>query len=186
MGPNPTAQLKSANFSEDYGFDARPGLPFQANISDDLRRLHRPRGDSSIPTRNCELCGNRVCGALVAGGCDGLHGPVDNCTTTTATIEFAAEYDPCENALVLSSIEVDLSTTMTGSRRLCHPHGHCGHPNFLSLTGINGAADYTIAQPGAIDGIAAGSYSVTATDANSCTSNIAHHAVLPLLRLRRQ
>ena len=39
------------------------------------------------------------------------------------------------------------------------------------MTGINGAADYTIAQPGAIDGIAAGSYSVMATDANGCTSN---------------
>jgi len=46
-----------------------------------------------------------------------------------------------------------------------------GTPASLTLTGVNGAPDYTFAQPGAIDGIAAGIYTVTATDAAACTSN---------------
>ena len=46
-----------------------------------------------------------------------------------------------------------------------------GTPTSLTLTGLNGAADYTFAQPGPIDGLAPGSYTVTATDANGCTSN---------------
>ena len=46
-----------------------------------------------------------------------------------------------------------------------------GDPTSLTLTGINGAGDYSFAQPGSIDGVAPGLYSVTATDANGCTSN---------------
>jgi uncharacterized protein (TIGR02145 family) len=80
--------------------------------------------------------------------------------------------DPCENALVLGSITVDLSTTTVtaedGSATLTVT---TGTPTSLTLSGINGAADYTIAQPGAIDGIAAGSYTVMATDVNGCTSD---------------
>ena len=80
--------------------------------------------------------------------------------------------DPCDGALVLGSIEVDLSTTtLTAEDGSATLTVTAGTPTSLTLSGINGAADYTIAQPGAIDGIAAGSYSVMATDANGCTSN---------------
>ena len=80
--------------------------------------------------------------------------------------------DPCDGALVLGSIEVDLSTTTLtaedGSATLTIT---TGTPTSLTLSGINGAGDYTFAQPGTIDGLATGYYTVTATDADGCTSN---------------
>ncbi|MGB0509543.1 MAG: FISUMP domain-containing protein, partial [Flavobacteriales bacterium] len=91
---------------------------------------------------------------------------------TTDDGSCATLIDPCENALVLGSIEVDLSTTtLTAADGSATLTVTTGTPTSLTLTGINGAPDYTIAQPGAIDGLATGYYTVTATDANGCTSN---------------
>ena len=196
VGPNPTAQLKSANFwnnpssagTDDYGFDARPGGyrfssgnyfgtgTFGDYWSTTTWRQFNSTSElasSSVGTVYAEHGFSVRClrGPDVMGCMDPLYNEYD----PTATIDdgsCATLYDPCENALVLSSIEVDLSTTtLTAADGSATLTVTAGTPTSLSLTGINGAADYTIAQPGAIDGIAAGSYSVTATDANSCTSN---------------
>ena len=90
---------------------------------------------------------------------------VDDCSCATLV-------DPCAGALVLGSIEVDLSTTTVtaedGSATLTVT---TGTPTSLTLSGINGAPDYTIAQPGAIEGIAAGYYEVAAIDADGCNSD---------------
>ncbi|MGB1572971.1 MAG: hypothetical protein ACPG85_01730, partial [Flavobacteriales bacterium] len=110
--------------------------------------------------------------SIVVPGCtDPAYAEYDAAATTDDG-SCATLIDPCENALVLGSIEVDLSTTtLTAADGSATLTVTTGTPTSLTLTGINGAADYTIAQPGAIDGIAAGSYSVMATDANGCTSN---------------
>ncbi|MGB0172358.1 MAG: hypothetical protein ACPF8Y_10290, partial [Flavobacteriales bacterium] len=79
--------------------------------------------------------------------------------------------DPCAGALVLGSIDATAASdinTADGSATLTVT---TGTPTSLTLTGLNGAGDYTFVQPGAIDGLAPGSYTVTATDANGCTSN---------------
>ena len=110
--------------------------------------------------------------SIVVPGCtDPAYAEYDAAATTDDG-SCATLIDPCENALVLGSIEVDLSTTtLTAEDGSATLTVTAGTPTSLTLTGINGAADYTFAQPGAIDGIAAGSYSVMATDANGCTSN---------------
>ena len=196
MGPNPTAQLKSANFwnnpssagTDDYGFDARPGgyrfssgSYFGTGTFGDYwstttwRQFNSTSelASSSVGTVYAEHGFSVRClrGPDVMGCMDPLYNEYD----PTATIDdgsCATLYDPCENALVLGSIEVDLSTTtLTAEDGSATLTVTAGTPTSLTLTGINGAADYTIAQPGAIDGIAAGSYSVMATDANGCTSN---------------
>ena len=46
-----------------------------------------------------------------------------------------------------------------------------GTPNALSLAGQNGSSDYSFVLPGLLQGIAPGNYSVTATDADDCTSD---------------
>lgn len=46
-----------------------------------------------------------------------------------------------------------------------------GVPTSIALTGVNGGQDYSFAYPGDVDGILAGSYSVTALDADDCASN---------------
>ena len=112
------------------------------------------------------------CATPVVEGCTDANYTEYDASANTDDGSCATLVDPCENALVLSSIEVDLSTTtLTAADGSATLTITAGTPMSLTLTGINGAADYTIAQPGAIDGIAAGSYSVMATDANSCTSN---------------
>ena len=80
--------------------------------------------------------------------------------------------DPCADALVLGSIEVDLSTTtLTSEDGSATLTVATGTPTSLTLTGLNGAGDYSFVQPGAIDGIAAGYYEVTAIDADGCNSD---------------
>jgi len=110
--------------------------------------------------------------SIVVPGCtDPAYAEYDAAATTDDG-SCATLIDPCENALVLGSIAVELSTTtLTAEDGSATLTVTAGTPTSLTLSGINGAADYTIAQPGAIDGIAAGSYSVMATDANGCTSN---------------
>ena len=46
-----------------------------------------------------------------------------------------------------------------------------GVPTSIALTGVNGGQDYSFAYPGDVDGILAGTYSVTALDADDCASN---------------
>ena len=78
---------------------------------------------------------------------------------------------PCYGALDLSiSMDMPATTrfTLDGSATLVV---NAGTPTSLTLTGQNGSPDYTFPQPGAIDGLAAGFYNVTATDASGCTSN---------------
>ena len=112
------------------------------------------------------------CATPVVEGCTDANYTEYDASANTDDGSCATLVDPCENALVLGNITVDLSTTtLTAEDGSASLTVMTGTPTSLTLTGINGAADYTIAQPGAIDGIAAGSYSVTATDANSCTSN---------------
>ena len=110
--------------------------------------------------------------SIVVPGCtDPAYAEYD-ASATTDDGSCATLIDPCENALVLGSIEVDLSTTtLTAEDGSATLTVTTGAPTSLTLTGINGAPDYTIAQPGAIDGLATGYYTVTATDANGCTSN---------------
>ena len=80
--------------------------------------------------------------------------------------------DPCAGALVLGSIDVDLSTTtLTSADGSATLTVTTGTPTSLTLTGLNGAGDYSFVQPGAIDGIAAGYYEVTAVDADGCNSD---------------
>lgn len=110
--------------------------------------------------------------SIVVPGCTDPNYQEYDAAATTDDGSCTTLIDPCENALVLGSIEVELSTTtLTAEDGSATLTVTAGTPTSLTLTGINGAADYTIAQPGAIDGIAAGSYSVMATDANGCTSN---------------
>ena len=91
---------------------------------------------------------------------------------TTDDGSCATLIDPCENVLVLGSIEVDLSTTtLTAEDGSASITVTMGTPTSLILSGINGAPDYTISQPGAIEGLATGYYNVTAIDGNGCTSN---------------
>jgi len=91
---------------------------------------------------------------------------------TTDDGSCATLIDPCENALVLGSIEVDLSTTtLTAEDGSASLTVTTGTPTSLTLSGINGTPNYTISQPGAIEGLATGYYNVTATDGNGCTSN---------------
>ena len=112
------------------------------------------------------------CATPVVEGCTDANYTEYDASANTDDGSCATLVDPCEDALVLGNITVDLSTTtLTAEDGSASLTVMTGTPTSLTLTGINGAADYTIAQPGAIDGIAAGSYSVTATDANSCTSN---------------
>ena len=112
------------------------------------------------------------CATPVVEGCTDDNYTEYDASANTDDGSCATLVDPCEDALVLGSITVDLSTTtLTAEDGSAILTVTAGTPTSLTLTGINGAADYTIAQPGAIDGIAAGSYSVMATDANSCTSN---------------
>ena len=112
------------------------------------------------------------CATAVVNGCTDPAYTEYNAAANTDDGSCTTLIDPCENALVLGSIEVELSTTtLTAEDGSATLTVTTGTPTSLTLTGINGAADYTIAQPGAIDGIAAGSYSVMATDANGCTSN---------------
>ena len=110
--------------------------------------------------------------SIIVPGCtDPAYAEYDAAATTDDGT-CATLIDPCENALVLGSIEVDLSTTtLTAEDGSATLTVTTGAPTSLTLTGINGAPDYTIAQPGAIDGLATGYYTVTATDANGCTSN---------------
>ena len=78
---------------------------------------------------------------------------------------------PCYGALDVSiSMDMPATTrfTLDGSANLVV---NAGTPTSLTLTGQNGSPDYTFPQPGAIDGLAAGFYNVTATDASGCTSN---------------
>ena len=112
------------------------------------------------------------CATPVVEGCTDANYTEYDASANTDDGSCATLVDPCEEALVLGSITVDLyTTTLTAEDGSATLTVTAGTPTSLTLTGINGAADYTIAQPGAIDGIAAGSYSVMATDANSCTSN---------------
>ncbi|MEC8597643.1 MAG: FISUMP domain-containing protein [Bacteroidota bacterium] len=76
------------------------------------------------------------------------------------------------SALSLESIVTETpATTIDGTDGQATLLVNAGDPTSLTLTGINGAGDYSFAQPGSLDGIAPGLYSVTATDANGCTSN---------------
>ena len=76
------------------------------------------------------------------------------------------------SALSLESIVTETpATTVDGTDGQATLLVNSGNPTSLTLTGINGAGDYSFAQPGSIDGVAPGLYSVTATDANGCTSN---------------
>lgn len=76
------------------------------------------------------------------------------------------------SALSLESIVPETpATTVDGTDGQATLLVNSGDPTSLTLTGINGAGDYSFAQPGSLDGIAPGLYSVTASDANGCTSN---------------
>ena len=76
------------------------------------------------------------------------------------------------SALSLESIVTETpATTVDGTDGQATLLVNSGDPTSLTLTGINGAGDYSFAQPGSIDGVAPGLYSVTAIDANGCTSN---------------
>ena len=76
------------------------------------------------------------------------------------------------SALSLESIVTETpATTIDGTDGQATLLVNSGDPTSLTLTGINGAGDYSFAQPGSLDGIAPGLYSVTASDANGCTSN---------------
>jgi len=80
--------------------------------------------------------------------------------------------DPCEGQLELAAVEMtESATSLSAADGSATLSVTTGTPASLTLTGVNGAPDYTFAQPGAIDGIAAGIYTVTATDAAACTSN---------------
>ena len=76
------------------------------------------------------------------------------------------------SALSLESIVTETpATTVDGTDGQATLLVNSGDPTSLTLTGFNGAGDYSFAQPGSIDGVAPGLYSVTAIDANGCTSN---------------
>ena len=111
------------------------------------------------------------CATLVVEGCTDPAYTEYDASANTDDGSCATPVNPCAGALELGSIDATATTdinTADGSATLTVT---TGTPTSLTLTGLNGAADYTIAQPGPIDGLAPGSYTVTATDANGCTSN---------------
>ena len=112
------------------------------------------------------------CATLVVEGCTDPAYTEYDASANTDDGSCATLVDPCAGALVLGSIEVNLSTTtLTSTDGSATLTVTTGTPTSLTLTGINGAGDYTFAQPGAIDGIAAGYYEVTAVDADGCNSD---------------
>lgn len=112
------------------------------------------------------------CASLVVEGCTDSNYSEYDASANTDDGSCSTLLDPCENALVLGNIAVQLSaTTVTAEDGSATLTITTGTPTSLTLSGINGAGDYTFAQPGAIDGLATGYYTVTATDADGCTSN---------------
>ena len=109
--------------------------------------------------------------SIIVLGCTDPAFAEYDAAATTDDGSCATPANPCAGALELGDIDATATTdinTADGSATLTVT---TGTPTSLTLTGLNGAADYTIAQPGPIDGLAPGSYTVTATDANGCTSN---------------
>ena len=109
--------------------------------------------------------------SIIVLGCTDPAFAEYDAAATTDDGSCATPVNPCAGALELGDIYATATTdinTADGSATLTVT---TGTPTSLTLTGLNGAADYTIAQPGPIDGLAPGSYTVTATDANGCTSN---------------
>ena len=110
------------------------------------------------------------CATLAVNGCtDPSYSEYDAAANNNDG--SCASQIPCYGALDLSiSMDMPATTrfTLDGSATLVV---NAGTPTSLTLTGQNGSPDYTFPQPGAIDGLVAGFYNVTATDASGCTSN---------------
>ena len=112
------------------------------------------------------------CESLSCAGCTNAAYTEYDASATIDDGSCQTLADACEGALVLNSIQVDLSTTtLTSEDGSATLTVTTGTPTSLTLNNTKGAPDYSFDQPGSIDGIASGVYNVTATDDSGCESN---------------